>query len=174
MHYTWSLSLNISEPCGNNRQVHRQQVLGPTRLGSAVIQNLPANTRDVGMIPGSERSSGERNGTHSSILAWKIPWTEEPGGLQSMGSQRVRPDTVTERSACQNEPWWITWPPPLPPLQGPEACRSASTRYLAIHCQISKDQTPKGQFSTLMRNTSECSEINIVLEFRQATLCIQL
>ena len=30
--------------------------------------------------------------THSSILAWKIPWTEEPGGLQSMGLQRVRPD----------------------------------------------------------------------------------
>ena len=30
--------------------------------------------------------------THSSVLAWKIPWTEEPGGLQSMGSQRVRHD----------------------------------------------------------------------------------
>ena len=30
--------------------------------------------------------------THSTILAWKIPWTEEPGGLQSMGSQRVRHD----------------------------------------------------------------------------------
>jgi len=30
--------------------------------------------------------------THSSILAWKIPWTQEPGGLQSMGSQRVRHD----------------------------------------------------------------------------------
>ena len=33
--------------------------------------------------------------THSSILAWRIPWTEEPGGLQSMGSQRVRYDYVT-------------------------------------------------------------------------------
>ena len=33
--------------------------------------------------------------THSSILAWRIPWTEEPGGLQSMGSQRVRHDWVT-------------------------------------------------------------------------------
>ena len=33
--------------------------------------------------------------THSSIPAWRIPWTEEPGGLQSMGSQRVRHDTVT-------------------------------------------------------------------------------
>ena len=35
--------------------------------------------------------------THSSILAWRIPWTEEPGGLQSMGSQRVRHDLVTKQ-----------------------------------------------------------------------------
>ena len=34
--------------------------------------------------------------THSSILAWKIPWTEEPGGLQCMGSQRVKHDLVTK------------------------------------------------------------------------------
>ena len=37
--------------------------------------------------------------THSSILDWKIPWTEEPGGLQSMGSQRVGHDLVTELKA---------------------------------------------------------------------------
>ena len=35
--------------------------------------------------------------THSSILAWEIPWTEEPGRLQSMGSQRVRHDLVTKQ-----------------------------------------------------------------------------
>ena len=35
--------------------------------------------------------------THSSILAWEIPWTEEPGGLQSMGSQRVRQDLATKQ-----------------------------------------------------------------------------
>ena len=34
--------------------------------------------------------------THSSILAWEIPWTEEPGGLQSMGSQRIRLDLATK------------------------------------------------------------------------------
>ena len=44
------------------------------------------NAGDVGSVPGSERSPG---GGHSSILAWRIPWTEEPGGLQSTGSQRV-------------------------------------------------------------------------------------
>jgi len=42
----------------------------------------------VGLIPGSGRPPLEKEmTTHSSILAWKIPWTEEPGGLQSMGSQ---------------------------------------------------------------------------------------
>ena len=35
--------------------------------------------------------------THSRVLAWEIPWTEEPGGLQSVGSQRVRCDSVTRR-----------------------------------------------------------------------------
>ena len=51
------------------------------------------NIRDIGSIPGSRRSPGEGNGNHSSILAWKIPWMEEPGGLQaSMGLQRVGRD----------------------------------------------------------------------------------
>ena len=40
---------------------------------------------DPGSIPGLGRSPGEGNGFHSSILAWRILWTEEPGGLQSMG-----------------------------------------------------------------------------------------
>ena len=48
--------------------------------------------RDAGSIPGSGRSSGEGHGKRSSILAWRIPWTEEPGELQSIGSQRVRHD----------------------------------------------------------------------------------
>ena len=43
--------------------------------------------RDVGSIPGSGRSLEEGKATHSGILAWRIPWTEEPGGLQSIGSQ---------------------------------------------------------------------------------------
>ena len=50
------------------------------------------DTRDVGSIPGLGRSLREGHGTHSSILAWRIPWTEEPGRLQSIGWQRVRHD----------------------------------------------------------------------------------
>jgi len=45
---------------------------------------------DAGLIPRPGRSLGEGMATHSSILAWRIPWTEEPGGLESMGSQRIR------------------------------------------------------------------------------------
>ena len=48
--------------------------------------------REVVSIPGSGRSLEKKIATISSILAWKIPWSEEPGGLQSMGSQRVRHD----------------------------------------------------------------------------------
>ena len=42
------------------------------------------NVEDLGFISGLGRSPGEGDGNHSSILAWQIPWTEEPGGLQSM------------------------------------------------------------------------------------------
>ena len=41
--------------------------------------------------------------THSSVLAWRIPWTEEPGGLQSMGSQRVRHDLVTNNNKRESK-----------------------------------------------------------------------
>ena len=49
------------------------------------------NAGDLGSIPGLGRSPGveKEMATHSSTLAWKIPWMEEPGRLQSMGSQRV-------------------------------------------------------------------------------------
>ena len=46
-----------------------------------MIKNLPADTGDLNLIPGLERSSGKGNASHSSSLAWRIPWTEEPGGL---------------------------------------------------------------------------------------------
>ena len=50
------------------------------------------NVGDLSLIPRSGRSPGKGMATHSSVLAWRIPWTEESGGLQSMGSQRVRHD----------------------------------------------------------------------------------
>ena len=52
-------------------------------------------TGDAGLIPGSESSPENEMATYSTILAWRILWTEEPGELQSMGSQRVRHDLAT-------------------------------------------------------------------------------
>ena len=60
-------------------------------LGS-VVKNLPANAGDVGSIPGQEDPLEVEMATYYSIFAWKIPWTEQPGRLQSMGSQKVRHD----------------------------------------------------------------------------------
>ena len=60
-----------------------------------MVKNLPASAgdaRDAASIPGWRDPLEEEMATHSSILAWKIPWTEEPRGLQSMGSKRVRHD----------------------------------------------------------------------------------
>ena len=54
----------------------------------SVVKNLPANAEDLGSIPGSGRSPEKEMAAHSRILAWGIPWTEEPGGLQSMVSQK--------------------------------------------------------------------------------------
>ena len=63
--------------------------------GGSVIKNLPANARearDAGSILGWGDPLEEGMATHFSILVWRIPWTEEPGRLQSIGLQRVRYD----------------------------------------------------------------------------------
>ena len=73
---------------GNSQTVWASQVV-------LVVKNPPANARDkrfgfepwVGKIPLEEGMA-----SHSSILAWRIRWTEKPGGLQSIASQRVRHD----------------------------------------------------------------------------------
>ena len=57
-------------------------------LVAQLVKNLPANAGDLGSIPGSEISLEKEMATHSSILAWKISWTEEPDGLLFMGSQK--------------------------------------------------------------------------------------
>ena len=73
-------------------KVRKTEGIATDNQVGTVVKNLPANagdSRDTGSIPGSGRSPGVGNG-NSSILVWRIiPWTEEPGRLQSMGSQRV-------------------------------------------------------------------------------------
>ena len=60
-----------------------------------MIRNPPPNAGDEGSVPGLRRSPGKGNG--SPQKAWEISWTEEPGGLQSTGSQRVRHDSATKQ-----------------------------------------------------------------------------
>ena len=57
-----------------------------------MVKNLPAMQDTQVQSLGREDALEKGLATHSRILAWRIPWTEEPGGLQSMGLQRVRHD----------------------------------------------------------------------------------
>ena len=73
---------------------------------SQVVENLPAiqETQEMWVRSlGQQNPLEEEMATHSSILAWKIPWTEEPDELQSMGLQRVGYDSVIELTLMQ--PW---------------------------------------------------------------------
>ena len=82
--------------------------------GGSVVKNLPANagdTREVGSIPDQEDPLEWKMATHSSILACRVPWTEESGGLQDMGFQRVGHDWVSwarmHKLFCTRS--WNTW-----------------------------------------------------------------
>ena len=60
--------------------------------GGSEVKASACNAGDLGLILGQEDPLEKEMATHSSILAWEIPWMEEPGGLQSTGSQRVGHD----------------------------------------------------------------------------------
>ena len=69
-----------------------------------MVKNLPVNARDirdVGLIPGCERSLEKGMSTHSIILAWKISWTEEPGGLQSIRCKESDMSEATKHACTQ-------------------------------------------------------------------------
>ena len=67
-------------------------------LVAQMVKNLPAMRETWVPSLGGEDPLEKGMATHSSILAWRIPWTEEPGGIQSMGSPRVRRDWATQHS----------------------------------------------------------------------------
>jgi len=70
----------------------RHSVILCSTYGGSDSKESTCNAGDLGSIPGLGRFPGEGMANHSSILSWRIPWAEEPGGLQSTGSQRVRQD----------------------------------------------------------------------------------
>ena len=69
------------------------------------LKNLPAIQETGVRSLGREDPLGKETATHSSILAWEIPWTEETGGLQSLGSQRVR--DYTESNMALNSKYSV-------------------------------------------------------------------
>ena len=90
-------------------ELDRLQSIGLQRFGhnwtdrqasliAQLVKNLPAMQETLVRFLGWEDPLEKEIATHSSILAWEIPWTEEPGGLPSMGSQRVGHDWVTEHA----------------------------------------------------------------------------
>ena len=92
-------------------------------LVAQMVKNLPTVQETWVPSLGWGDPLGEGMATHCSILAWRIPWTEEPGGLQSMGSQRVRHDWAT-LTHTHTHTILALWPgiEPVPPaleVQGP-------------------------------------------------------
>ena len=77
--------------------------------GGSVLQNSPANAGNKGLVPRSVTAPGRGNGIPLQYAYLKSPWREEPGWLQSMGSQRVGHDLVTEHAdGCYSECHRIT------------------------------------------------------------------
>ena len=74
--------------------------------GGSVIKNLPAKQEMRAQSLGWEDPLKKEMATHSSILAWRIPWTVEPGRLESMGLQRVGHDRVTNAFTFLQAHFW--------------------------------------------------------------------
>ena len=102
---TWRTSKDLLDSTGNSAQyfvmtyLAKESEIGPRICmgfpGGSVVKNLPANAGDIKTRVsslGREDPVEEGMAAHSSILAWRIPWTEKPGGLQSIRSHRVRHD----------------------------------------------------------------------------------
>ena len=71
--------------------------------GGSEVKASVCNAVDLGSIPGSGRCPGEGNGNSLQYSCLGNPWTEEPGGVQSMGSQKSRTDLVTKTSPWLND-----------------------------------------------------------------------
>ena len=79
--------------------------MGQGFLSGLVVKTPPSmqgDAEDVSSIPGSGRSPEEEMATHSSILAWEIPWTEDLAGYSPWGHGRVRQELVTKQQSGAN------------------------------------------------------------------------
>ena len=108
---SWAVALKhrlIS--CGAEAQLPHGMRSWPPRWCQWERIPRPMQTMPDVQSLGREAPPEKEMATHSSILAWRTPWTEEPGGLQSTGSQRVRPDWTSEHCCSLkglNCVWWL-------------------------------------------------------------------
>ena len=108
--------INSSEAKGTRERFPGKAALGlgfDVRIGiyfcvslvAQMVKNLPAMQETQGWSLGRESPLEKEMATHSSILVWRIPWTEVPGGLQPMGSQRVGHSWVTNTNTFAGIYW---------------------------------------------------------------------
>ena len=160
----WKCCIQYASGFGKSSSGHR------TGKGQFSFQSqrkaMPKNVQATTQLHSSHTLSEEGNGTHSSTLAWKIPWTEEPHGLQSMGCSHEELDT-TERlhfhfslscigEGIGNPLWWVWWAAVSGVAQSQtwrkQLSSSSSTRY-----QSNAENSPS-QASTVSEPwTSRCS-----------------
>ena len=88
---------------GNSKDLVEVSVINQgSSLVAQLVKNLPAMQETWVWYLSQEDPLEKEMETHSSIPAWEIPWTEEPGGLQSMGSQRMEHDLATKSAYIIN------------------------------------------------------------------------
>ena len=103
----------------NGSREYRWSSLKP-QLVAQMVKNLPAMWDTWVQSLGGKDPLEREMATYSSVLAWEIPWTEDPGGLQSTGSQRVGPNRVTNTFTFIHHwglPWWLSSKKNLPVMQ---------------------------------------------------------
>ena len=133
------------------------------------------NAGDQGSTPGSEDPLEKGMATHSSMHAWRIPWTEEPGGLQPMGSQRVRHNWATDTdwgthssvtgvngfdySALSAWMWWVPTMAVLPSKSPhPPSCQRVRSKikcgsyftFWVSHCHIKNENSVLNHYATVI------------------------
>ena len=114
--YLWLIHTDVWQKPSQYSKVINLQLKQINKLN---LKNVDSTNFLTELLWGSISTMSEKaTATHSSTLAWKIPWTEEPGRLQSMGSLRVRHDWATSLSLFTFMHWRRKWQPTLVFLLG--------------------------------------------------------
>ena len=143
-------------------------------LVAQMVKCLPAVWETWVPSLGWEDPLEKEMATHSSILAWRIPWTEEPGRLQSMGSRRVRHGWVTSLSLFAFMHWRRKWQPTPVFLPGESQGQGS-----LVGCRLWRSTESDTTEATWQQNNIKCINIHIKLvpdgeEIRKKIKCLKI